>query len=357
MTAEEKIIEHKAKDLATQYLQGALQVCRNCKQILPLDAYHNEKNAKKGRKKVCKECSNEKRYFRKKIKGGRRQDKNRLATKDKIYTEGEITLHNYKEPLVEIADGYGYYGTLATTIDGEYIQCHICGELYKNLSGHIWNAHHMRAKEYKEEFGLSKGNALISENTRQHFKQQTLDWLKTLTDEQKEEYQKKALAGWKKAVKEKRTTKGQTESLERKNKKGTCPEQVLDKIREAHDKLGATPSKKEFIDYCGSQRYVHLIYKLFGSWTKAVELAGLKPKQYTPHKKGGKKYSDQELLDLLVVHTLQEKKIPTATDFRRGVLPSYALYTNRWGSIENARVEAGVYEVLEEMNETSSPLR
>ena len=40
------------------------------------------------------------------------------------------------------------------------------------------------------------------------------------------------------------------------------------------------------------------------------------------------------------------RKLPTATDFKRGLLPSYDTYIKHFKSIEEARQMAGVYEIL-----------
>jgi hypothetical protein len=111
--------------------------------------------------------------------------------------------------------------------------------------------------------------------------------------------------------------------------------------------IGHTPSKAEFINECGTQRYVHLIYKVFGSWKEAILMMGMEPKE--PAKGGYRKYDDCELLEYLRQFAESNKKIPTATDFKRGLLPSFSTYTHRFGSIENARQEAGVYNYVEEL--------
>lgn len=260
----------------------------------------------------------------------------------------ELTFQHYKEPLRAIpkGDGYGYYGAILMSKDMTKIQCHICGKLFKSLSFHLMNEHKTTAFEYKEKYGLARQTALISESLRWEYKQKTLEWLKGLTQEEKDAYRAKR-SQIIKAVNEKRTHKQPTIRLETKNKRGTCPDQLLDKINKVAQKLGHTPSKHEFIGECGSQRYTHLIYTTFGSWSKAVELAGLSPHE---PKKGGNtvgKYDQDTLLEYLRIFAQENNRVPTATDFRRGLLPSYETYISRFGGIEKARQLAGVYEFIE----------
>lgn len=42
------------------------------------------------------------------------------------------------------------------------LKCKICGKEYFHLGSHIWHAHKIRAREYKEEFGLPYNMALIT---------------------------------------------------------------------------------------------------------------------------------------------------------------------------------------------------
>jgi hypothetical protein len=273
---------------------------------------------------------------------------NQTKPKKTEYKFEELTLMNYKEPLMSVKNGYGYYGAVTGTIDGQFVQCHICGHLFMNLGAHIWLKHKMRGREYKEEFGLAYSTALLSEAERGRLKQRTLDWLKNTTDEQRERFARKLDRNRRKWIEEHRDDdRTQPElQLETKNKRGTCPDQLLAKIIEVKENLGRTPSKDEFITACKSQRYIHLIYKVFGSWKEALSILGLQPKK---EEKGGfRRYEDEELLEYLRSYAETEKKIPTQSDFRRHLLPTYGVYTRRFGSIENARVEAGVYNYVEE---------
>ena len=93
-----------------------------------------------------------------------------------------------------------------------------------------------------------------------------------------------------------------------------------------------------------------MIYKTHGSWEKAVLMCnfkdGFKDKEKADHTV---RYERQDLLEYLKIYTEENRQIPTATDFSRGLLPSYKTYIRHFGNIENARQEAGVYQIVSAM--------
>lgn len=350
MSKEEAKLQEMAHEIALNMLiNGDVRQCKKCKQVKPLDSFYKNYGVKGTVKNECKDCYAERRkvarpnYY--KNKGSL------LAVEDREYQDTDLTLHNYKEPLTPVPDGFGYYGTITSTNDGRYIQCHICGKLYANLGGHLYAAHKMGARAYKDQFGLKYTSALISEQERMHLKTKSLEWVKTLTEEQKKEFIAKQKEAYQSYGKAKRDRKGQPpeEKLEQKNEKGSCPDQVLAKIKEVADDLGHTPSKLEFIESQGSQRYVHLAYKLFGSWTLALELAGLKAGDRKLIRAEGKDYTPEQLLESLRDFAIQHGEKPTKSDFKRGVLPPYPRYIEVFGSLASAYREAELSEILGEV--------
>lgn len=267
----------------------------------------------------------------------------------KLDEDTGLVLVNYKEPLKRIASnsGFGYYGAILMTPDGLKMQCHVCGLLFDDVGTHARQKHSLSHTDYREAYMLAKTTALISEGCRESRKNRTLLWLSTLTVEQKAELTAKARAGSRKWRRDNPNALNTAKpiALETKNKRGTCPDQLLAKINEATTALGHTPSKEQFIDFCGSQRYVHLIYKTFGSFKKAVARAGLPA--YQPAK-GGRKpeamRSDEELLDMLLIFWKEEGKVPTETDCRRGFLPHSDVFRRRFGGMPQARELAGINE-------------
>lgn len=270
----------------------------------------------------------------------------------------KLLFKNYKEPVKAIpkGEGYGYFGVVMQTEDLTKVQCHICGELFKHLSGHIWQKHKMAVKDYKDKFQLARSTALTSEKMRWELKQKTLDWIASLSPEEKKAYidrvRKNGFGNRSKTIAANKSRTGSKIALETKNKRGYCPDQLLDKIRKVSLELGKVPSKHEFIGACGSQRFVHQIYTTFGSWTKALELAGLDSAKDTRSNGGTKRYTSDELLEYLRIFTEENNQIPTQTDFRRGLLPSYETYIRRFGSINKARELADLDDIIPNFQKT-----
>ena len=266
-----------------------------------------------------------------------------LKTKKQIkFEDTYFTLQNYKEPLEAMRkeEGFGFYGTLLNTLDGEYVQCHICGKLFQNLAMHVKQAHKMTAKEYKEKFHLAFETALIAENLRIANKKRTLKWRNNLTEEQKREWIEKGIQK-SKEWRENNVKTQPKQQLETLNKRGTCPMQLLNKIWDVKEELGRVPTSKEFILLTGGQRYKHLIFKTFGSWNKALETLNLQP--FTKRRtKDYKFYSNDELLQYLKIFYDTNKIEPTETDALRGLIPATEIYRRRFGSFTTAKQKAEI---------------
>lgn len=256
-------------------------------------------------------------------------------TKGVLYDGQHLLYENYKEPLkpIEKSKGYGYYGTVAITSDTKYIQCHLCGNLFENLGGHL-RKHKIAASDYKERFGLSLGTSLVSEPVREAMQKNAVKLFDGKLPDHLVEYNRKVQAG---EIKHKAHGRGM--SLEKRNKLGLCPDQVLTKITDLAKELGHTPSSDEFRKHY-SGRYMGSIVFQHGSYLKAVKKAGLRSA------KEEKEYTTEELITELQDFHKKHKRIPMTSDFNRGLLPSRNTYFHRFGSLNNARVEAGLNAVL-----------
>lgn len=264
--------------------------------------------------------------------------------------ENHLTLKHYKEPLKKVPQGagYGYYGAILGSLDGEHIQCHVCGKLFASVSAHARQKHKITITEYREIYQLSRTTVLVSESERIRMKKRTMEWLNSMSPKQKKEMFAKALRGSLKWRREHPELVGLPwkNRKEYYNKNGTCPDQLIAKIHEVKDRLGRTPSLAEFIHETGGQRYKHLIFTTFGSWLNALKVAKLKPKEWHP-KAVKPRFTDEELLEYLSLYAQENGQIPTATDSKRGLIPDYAIYSRRFGSFERARKMAGVYNFVQ----------
>jgi hypothetical protein len=111
-------------------------------------------------------------------------------------------------------------------------------------------------------------------------------------------------------------------------------EEILEELRACADRLGRSPTMKEFADDPGTKVHPQTVIEHFGSWNKAKRLAGLVPRRFATR---------EELLGLLQELGRRLGRVPTAKDVdaNRGWLPSKSLYWHTFGSLTNALREAG----------------
>lgn len=111
-------------------------------------------------------------------------------------------------------------------------------------------------------------------------------------------------------------------------------EQILDELRACAERLGRSPTMREFAADREATVHPQTVIEHFGSWNAAKRRAGLVPRRFATR---------EELLGLL--RTLGEElgRPPTARDIeaRRGSMPSKSLYWHTFGSLTQALREAG----------------
>lgn len=261
-------------------------------------------------------------------------------------TGEELILGNYKEPMRVVPKGYGYMGALLATKDGSKIQCHICGKLYEGLNMHIQHMHKMTTREYKEKFEIAYQTALVSETRRQILKDKTMKWLQSMTKEELSEFNLNKMKKLREYLAKKLEHRMQPKlTLESKNKRGTCPDQLLEKINVCAKSIGHSPTKMEFIDFYASQKYIHIIYKTFGSWDKAKKMAGHEILKSDSNNLKGKTrhfYTRDEVIEYFQIFFQENDRPPTCTDCRRGLIPDYSVIKGLFGSMQAARDAAGI---------------
>src|SRR5262249_11603500 len=111
--------------------------------------------------------------------------------------------------------------------------------------------------------------------------------------------------------------------------------QILDELRACAERLGRSPTMREFA--ADPQTHVHpqTVIEHFGSWNAAKREAGLVPRRFATR---------EELLRLLRALGDELGRVPTARDLdtRKGQMPSKSLYWHTFGSLTSALREAGV---------------
>lgn len=244
---------------------------------------------------------------------------------------GYVSLYNYKEPFMPYVGGHGYQGVLLFDGVSDKIQCHFCGNWFTELSNHLHKEHSVNVAWYKKEVGLAQSTALISEklrsvcieNGRTQYKN-----LKRLTFRERIKNPKE----WSRKVK----SSMKENPRERQNKHGTCPEQLLHRLKKEAERLGYTPVRRE-------TTFSRTVLRVFGTWERAIKLANL---EYRPvGMRSVPKYTDEQLLDFLRDFKVRNGRNPSTSDFNRGLLPaSRQPYKERWGRIGNILKAAGLVD-------------
>ena len=111
-------------------------------------------------------------------------------------------------------------------------------------------------------------------------------------------------------------------------------EQILAELRACAERLGRSPTMREFAADPETSVHPQTVIEHYGSWNAAKRAAGLVPRRFATR---------EELLGLLTTLGEELGRPPTARDIdeHKGKLPSKSLYWHTFGSLTNALREAG----------------
>ncbi len=111
-------------------------------------------------------------------------------------------------------------------------------------------------------------------------------------------------------------------------------DQILQELRASAERLGRSPTMREFAADPDTAVHPQTVIEHFGSWNAAKREAGLVPRRFATR---------EELVGLLRELGEELGRVPTAKDLdaRRGSMPSKSLYWHTFGSLTNALREAG----------------
>jgi hypothetical protein len=111
-------------------------------------------------------------------------------------------------------------------------------------------------------------------------------------------------------------------------------DQILDELRASAERLGRSPTMREFSSDPETTVHPQTVIEHFGSWNNAKRAAGLVPRRFATR---------EELLGLLRELGEELGRPPTARDIdeHKGRMPSKSLYWHTFGSLANALREAG----------------
>ena len=110
--------------------------------------------------------------------------------------------------------------------------------------------------------------------------------------------------------------------------------EILGQLKGSAERLGRSPTMREFADDPDTTIHPQTVIERFGSWNRAKRAAGLVPRRFA---------TKEELLRCLRELGERLGRTPTAKDVdaNRGLVPSKSLYWHTFGSLTNALREAG----------------
>jgi hypothetical protein len=111
-------------------------------------------------------------------------------------------------------------------------------------------------------------------------------------------------------------------------------EQILTELKASAERLGRSPTMREFAADPETTVHPQTVIEHFGAWNTAKREAGLVPRRFATR---------EELLGLLRDLGEELGRPPTARDLddHKGQLPSKSLYWHTFGSLTNALRDAG----------------
>ena len=111
-------------------------------------------------------------------------------------------------------------------------------------------------------------------------------------------------------------------------------DQILAELRDCAERLGRSPTMREFSDDKQTSVHPQTVIEHYGSWNAAKRAAGLVPRRFATR---------EELLGLLKDLGDELGRPPTARDIdeHKGRMPSKSLYWHTFGSLTNALRDAG----------------
>jgi hypothetical protein len=111
-------------------------------------------------------------------------------------------------------------------------------------------------------------------------------------------------------------------------------DQIVAELRDCAERLGRSPTMREFAADPKTTVHPQTVIEHFGSWNAAKREAGLVPRRFATR---------EELVGLLRELGEELGRVPTAKDLdgRRGSMPSKSLYWHTFGSLAEALREAG----------------
>lgn len=245
-----------------------------------------------------------------------------------------IPLYEAKAPFIPAANkGFGYQGILLLDEQEDLVQCHVCGDWFRHLGGHL-RVHETTARAYKKTYGLRNNTALCNEKIRVKLVKQMKRWTKNNRDKILANARKARATRRREGFKNRNGKSGY--AMEIRNKTGDCPEQLLTRIQALASDLKRTPHEQDLLQ---AQLSPPKLRFMFGSVAEAMRLAGLTPRKrgMTASREAKRNYMENPdlILELFRNFRKQHGRWPSGSDHKRAMLPAYGTIHRYFGSVYN----------------------
>lgn len=256
----------------------------------------------------------------------------------------DVTITKYKDPMEKVEGGFGYYGAITESKDGDYLQCHICGFLFPHLANHI-RKHEVTGREYKERFGLRIHEGLVGKGTR-HNLQDSFNKLVRATNMTPSEFAKQASIKGHEVMQanDYKNNGGNQWKAVTRNERGNCREQTIAKLKILAESNGGSINESQFLKTYG-QGQDNVIRTHFETFDNALKEANLATRHEQRLNK--RQLSEQEAINRLKAYFEKYGRSPQWSDIvgkriDETNLPSTNYIKNHFRSINNYRFLAGV---------------
>jgi hypothetical protein len=241
----------------------------------------------------------------------------------------------YREKGPWVRSGKSIAGALELDQEEDRVRCHECGEWFEALYVHI-KSHQITAREYKIRHRLRAHSALINERIRKLHSDRAAQ---AFIDHPERLASRKGKGRF-------AAPRRPAVSLELRNKRHICPEQLLADVRKLGNWLGKTPSQSEALNadvitagavqsICAGSAALALNVS---GWNEVVRMAGF----VANPKRAGNPFGADYLIERLRDFYVRFGRLPRTTDVFRGLLPAIRAFYREFGSWANALRAAGL---------------
>ena len=241
-----------------------------------------------------------------------------------------VSVPNYKEPILPVSNGYGWYGLQAYDFQGDKLMCHECGKMFGSLSEHI-RKHELNPNEYRKKFGLLQKTRLESKTINDMKSRIRKDYFVNNPDIKRARI--KTLIS-SKTTKSAANCKGIKKRLQFFNLNDSCPEQVLRRLSYLASIFGDNISVSQVLSQDSS--LIPQLNYYYGTFNKAKQLLKLTKNPA----EGFTQYPKQLILEDIINFYRKNKRWPTKSDYAKKLLVCSSRPVQINGGIIKLRQEA-----------------